>query len=339
MIHNYLIYRNVQSALNKNERPRFLKTLFLLVCLVFGILQAKDVHPLSKFYSIGYVNDFVVDKNLLYAANDMGTVDIFDIKSAKIVDQILLPPIISSMNKIIPADILSVDRINDKVLMVSIAQNGYRDVWVYENHELKLIIGSDKKLSVKEARFINADQILLATIDSDVVLHDISENYNIYHSHKSHSAMGDISLSKNKKEVVLADESGEVKIIDAKSSKTLQSFSSQNVDNIFRVAYANNVIITAGQDRRVGVYIKDERPYHIKSDFLVFCVGISPSGNIGVYSSGEENFLQVFDTRTKKKKDRLIGHKKVINQIKFTSERELFTSSRDNYIFRWRLEP
>ena len=311
--------------------------LFLTIFLFFTIASAKDITPITKFYSVGFVNDFVVDKNFLYVANDMGTVDIFNIKTAKIINQISLPPLTSSMNKIIPADILSVDYLDGKILILSVGKESYRNVWIYENHTLKRIINEDKKLTIKEARFINKEQILLATLDSDILLYDTSEKYNIYHSHVSHSALGDITLSSDKKKIIMADESGEVKILDAKNSKTIQSFSSQNVDNIFRVAYSNDVVITAGQDRRVGVYRKDQEAYHIKSDFLVFCVGISPSGEVGVYSSGEENMLQLFNTKTKEKYSRLIGHKKIVNQIKFISENELFSSSRDNYILHWKL--
>lgn len=320
------------------KAPLLIHKFILSAYLLLGISAATEIYPVAKFYSSGYINDFVISENLLYAANDTGAVDIFDIKTTKIVEQILLPPITSSMNRIIPADILSVDYLEGKVLITSVSQNGYRDVWVYERHRLKRIIDGEKKLSVKKARFVNSEQILLATMDSDIILHDISESYNIYDSHKSSSAMGDISLTRDKGHIIMADESGEVKIIDVKSSNTIKSFSSQNVDNIFRVAHASGVTLTAGQDRRVGVYIGDKEAYHIKSDFLVYCVGISPSGDIGVYSRGEENTLQLFNTRTKEHYARLIGHQKVINQIKFINENELFSSSRDNYILRWKLQ-
>ena len=177
----------------------------------------------------------------------------------------------------------------------------------------------------------------MATLGSEVILHDTSENYNVYNSHISQSAMGDISLSDDKEKIVFCDESGEVKIIDTKNSNILQKYSSQNVDNIFKVAYSNGVVITAGQDRRVGVYQPNEEAYHIKSDFLVYCVGISPSGKTGIYSSTQEGVLQLFDIKTKTKHDRLIGHKGVINQIKFINENELFSSSRDNYVLQWKL--
>lgn len=308
---------------------------FVLLFLLFSCLHAKDLAPFSKYRSVGFVNDFVVHEGLLYVGSDMGSVDIFDIQNTKIVNQILLPPLTSSMNRIIPADVLSVDCRNSKVLILSVGENGYRNVWIYENYMLKQIVDEKKKLLIKEARFVSDEQILLATMDSDLILYDTSEKYALYHSHISQSVMGDITLSDDMQKVIFCDESGEVKIIDTQSSQETKRYSSQNVDHIFKVAYSKDVVITAGQDRRVGVYIADDEAYHFKTDFLVYCVGITPSAKTAVYSSGQESTLQLFDVKTREKKERLIGHKNMITQVKFVSDEELFSSGRDNYVLRW----
>ena len=136
-----------------------MKRLYILIFLLFGVTYAKDIPHTSRFISVGFVNDFVVNGNTLYAGNDMGTVDIFNIKTTKIIDQISLPPLTSSMNKIIPADILSVDYLNGKLLILSVGKDSYRNVWIYENHMLKQIINEDKKLIIKKVRFLNDEQI------------------------------------------------------------------------------------------------------------------------------------------------------------------------------------
>lgn len=301
-------------------------------------MSAKEIYPTFKLKSMGLVNDFVVVKDKIYIANDEGTVDIFDLKTQKLIEQIVLEPITSSRRQLLPPNILSVDCLNGKVLMVSTGVEAYKNVWIYENHQLKKIIGEDKKLTLKEARFVADDKILLGTFGSEILLHDLGESYNVYKRHVSQSTLGDIELSKDKSEVIMSDESGEIKLIDVKTSKTLKVFSSQNVDNVYKVAYANGVIITAGQDRRVAVYQKDEKDYHIKSDFLVYSVGIAPSGKIGIYSSGEESDLQLFNTKTKEKLDRLVGHEGIVNQIKFINEKELFSNERSRYVYYWRLD-
>ena len=312
--------------------------LLITFILLSSVIHAKDIKPVSKFHSIGFVSDFVLDSGKLYVANDMGTVDIFDFKTKKILEQIILPPLTSSFNKIIPADILSVDYLNGKVLILSVGKDSYKNVWIYENHTLRQIINEDRKLSIKEARFVDDEKIIFSTLGSDIILHDTSENYNLYNSHISNSAMQDISLSFDKTKMVMSDESGEIKLIDVKSSKILKTYPSVNVDNVYKVAFSEGVIITAGQDRRVGVYQNNKKPYYIKSDFLVFCVGISPSGKIGLYSSGEKSNMQLFDTSTKIEYDRLVGHKNQINQIKFINEDELLSSERGNDVLYWKIK-
>jgi len=310
---------------------------FILLFLIINISLAKDIKPFSKYVSAGFVNDFIIANGSLHVGNDAGTIDIFDIQSGEIINQIILPPLLSSTDKLISADILSVDYLNGKILILSVGNNSYRNVWIYENNELKQIINEDKKLTIKKARFINDEQIIFATLDSDIMLHDMSENYNLYNTHVSDSAMGDMTLSADKKIMVLADESGTVSIINVKNSNILNKYDSQNVDNIFRVAYANGTVITAGQDRRVGVYPKSKKPYYIKSNFLVFCVALSLDGKTGIYSKGEESNLQIFDIYTKINKASLTGLSGVVNKILFTKDNEIFSSDRTNTILRWKL--
>ena len=306
--------------------------------LLLSLLDAKDILPSFKLRSVGYVNDFVVDANHLYAANDMGTVDVFDLSTKKMVNQIILPPVTTSMNKLIAPSIMSVDFLNGKILIVSIGKDSFRNVWIYENFELKNIVNEEKKLTIKEARFLSDGEIIFGTLGAEVILHDTREQYNIYKTQASHSTLGDIMLSHDKTEIVIADESGAIKLLDAKSSKIKRTYDSQNVDNIFHVAYSNGVVLTAGQDRRMAVYQNGQKDYHIKSNFLVYCVGLSPSAKIGVYTSGEEHHLQLFNPSTKSQGDRLVGHDKPVNQIRFLNEKELFSSEGRKDIFYWKLD-
>jgi len=312
--------------------------LLIFFALLLTIVSAKEIYPTFKLKSMGLVNDFVVEKNIIYIANDAGTVDVFDLTTGKLINQIIIDLITDRMNVLVSPNVISVDYINGKLLIVSIGVDAYRNIWTYENYELKKIIGEDKKLTVKEARFINDEKIILGNFSSEIILHDIGESYDLYKRHVTQSALGDIALSEDKNKVVMSDESGEIRVLDVKTSETLKVYSSQNVDNVYHVAYAKGVIITAGQDRRVAVYQDGVEDYHIKSDFLVYCVGITPSGKTGVYSSGEQSDLQLFNTKTKEEMDRLVGHKGIVGQIKFINEKELFSNERSRYVYYWRLD-
>ena len=309
----------------------------LILLLLFFTLNAKEISPLHTFKAIGYVSDFIVANNKLFAAGDEGIVTVFDLQSKKIIDIIKVEPIVTDSGELQPARLLSIDYHKGKLLLVSIGKDFYRNVWIYEKHRLKKIIGQEAKLTIKEARFIDDEKILLATFASEILLHDKSEHYNVYNRHVTQSALGDIVLTKDKKSVIMSDESGEIRILDVASGQTLQVLASENVDNVFHVAHANGITITAGQDRRVAVYQKDKTPYHLKSDFFVYCVGITPSGKTGIYSSGVKHKLQLFSTQTKQKLDKLNGHTALVNQIKFINEKELYSSENSPFIYYWKI--
>lgn len=311
--------------------------LLIVFLSLFLTLNAKEIKPTYILKATSFVSDFIVHQDRLYAGTDEGIIDVFDLRTQKIIHQISLPPSVTPLGETVHQKIYSVDYLNGKLLFVSSGKNGYRDVWIYENYELKRIIDETKKLLIKEARFVDDTKIIFGTFGSEIVLYDKEEGYNVYYKQQTQSALGDITLSKDRSEVVMGDESGEVRILDAKTSKVLHLYNTQNLDNVFHVAIANKTVITAGQDRRVGVYQEGKKAYHLKSDFLVFCVGISPSGETGVYSSGLDDDLQLFNTRTKQKSDHLVGHSNALMQIKFMNETMLFSSASDDKILFWKL--
>ena len=311
---------------------------FLILFLSLSTSGAKEIYPQHKFKAIGYVNDFTVTGSHLYAASDEGVVTVFDLTSKKIVNTIMLEPVTTALGELQAARILSIDYLDGKILLVSIGKNLYRNVWIYEKHKLKKIISEDAKLTIKEARFIDKEHILLATFASEIMLYDTGEKYTKYKRHITQSTLGDITLTQDKKHVIMADESGEARILNVANSKTIQILSSQNVDNVFHVAHAKGVTLTAGQDRRVGVYQKGQRPYHLKSTFLVYCVGITPNGKIGIYSSDDDNKLQLFSIKKRQKLQKLNGHKTVVNQIKFINNKELYSSESSSHIYYWKLD-
>ncbi len=311
---------------------------FLLLLLLSTTLSARDIEPLFRLKATALVMDFVVDGNRLYAATDRGSVDVFDLTSRAIIHQIVIEPLRDVQGNPIAPVILSVDRLNKKTLFVSTAEKGYRNVWIDDGMHLRKIIGVEQKLCIKEARFIDDERLMLGTVGYEMILYDTAESYKEYTTHIEQSAFSDVVLSEGRKTMATSAESGEVRIMDVESSKVLKVFSTQNVDNIYRLAYRKGTVITAGQDRRVGVYPKEGRAYHIKSDFLVYCVALSPDAMTGVYSSGTENNLQLFNVATGRKEDRLVGHYATLNAIRFMNEKELFSAGSERDILFWKLD-
>ena len=309
----------------------------ILILLNINIFS-KEIKPIFTLTSQGAVRDFVIDGDRLYAGNNRGTVDIFDLSSRKMIDQIRIEPYLSIRGEYILPIILSVDRYNGKTLIVSVARNGFRNVWVHNGKYLKNIVTPEDEIVVTEARFVDDDKIMFGTLGYEMILYDTGDNYQAYSKHVEQSSFSDVAFSQDKTTMATASESGEVTLMDVGTSDVLQVFKSENVDKIYRIAYRNGTVITGGQDRRVGVYQKNAKAYHIKSDFLVYCVGLSPSAKIGVYSSGMKNDLQLFDVSSGRKTDRLVGHFATLNSIQFVNENILVSAGDEPTIFIWRID-
>jgi len=305
--------------------------------LFFTTLYAKNIKPIVTIETSGLVSDFVEDGGYLYVATDAGVVDIIDLSSQKIVKQINFEPMETSTGEYVPTRIHSIDRFQGKTLFVTSDISAYRNVWIDDGKKLKKIIDEKKHMMPKSAFFTNEGKIVFGSFGSDITLYDNEENYKLYDTHISESTIGGMILSQDKKKMVISDESGTVKLIDVKSSKVEKVFSSEHVDNIYRVAYSNGIILTAGQDRRVGVYSDNKKAFHIKSDFLVYSVGLSPSGATGIYSSGTEHNLQLFNTDNGEKADILVGHFATPNKIMFINENSIISTGDENKIFFWQI--
>ncbi len=311
---------------------------FIALFLINSSLAAKEIKPSFILKSRALVNDFVIDALKIYVANDEGSVEIFDLRERKKVGEIFLKPYLSTKQKWVNVKILSVDRLNEKTLILSTTQNGYRELWLHDGLKLTKLIDEKRKLVIKEARFLDEKNFALATLGYEIIRYTLNDDYKVYSRHIEESAFSDMALSEDKKTLATVSESGQMSIVDTKNGKILKQPKPLNLDNVYKVAYKGGNIITAGEDRRVGVYPKNKKPYFIKSDFLVYCVALSPSGELGVYSSNEDSDLVVFEIKSGKKIHTLTGQKAIPSTIKFFDENGLFSAGYSNEIYYWYLK-
>ena len=312
---------------------------YLIILLLFFIqLNAKDLNPSFVYEGSGGVTDLVYKDAKLYSATAEGAVDIYDIKEQKLIKTIKVPNIKDFTGDDIASKIYSVDIIDDKIMIASEGKMGYRRVHIYKDNNLTEIIDTSKSYTISKAKFIDSNHILISLLSNELILFDIKAKKALYREQISASKFSDFALNEKKDEVVIADESGELKIVSVKDGKIIKTLKGQNVDNLFQVDYKNGMIITAGQDRRSAIYSKDGRvAYYKNGSFLIYSAGLSPSGKIGAYASDENNNVTVFNTSTKSNLYKLGSHKATLSSILFINEKELFTASDDNHINYWKL--
>jgi len=311
-------------------------TILILITSLYGVNIQK---PTAKFISSGAVTDIVYRDAKLYSATDASCIDIFDTKTKKIIQKIKVSQIKDFMGDIIDSKVYSVDIIKDKILILSQAQKGARRIHIYENDKLELIIPYTEKLFIAKAKFVDDNTILLGLLSNEIISYDLKNKKVNYRVAISQSKFSNFALNEDKSEVVVADESGDLKIHATKDAKLLKELSGQNLDNVFQVDYKQGIIATAGQDRRVVIYtLKFHSSYYEHAKFLVYSVGLSPSGKIVGYASDEENNVVLFDTVTKTKLGTFGGNKMTLTNILFINEKEFFAASDDKTINLYKIK-
>lgn len=311
-----------------------MKFVLLLTLLTLSLFSTDNIkEPTAAFVSSGSVVDLIYQDGKIYSATDASCVDIFDFKGKAIIEKIEVPKIEDFMGEKIDSKVYSVDKINKKILILSQDKHGFRRIHIHQDGKTELLIDFSEALTIAKAKFLDENTILLALLSNELISYDIKKRTKNWLVQVSAAKFSDFVLNESKDEVVVADESGNLKIHSTKDGKHVKTLSGENLDNVFQVDYKNGVIATAGQDRRVVIYVpKAGSAYQIKSNFLVYSVGLSPSGDFVGYASDEHNNVMLINTATKSKIALFGKNKMTLNKIVFINENEFLVSSDDKII-------
>jgi hypothetical protein len=317
-----------------------MKKISLVVTLLSTLLLAKGLQdPTYSLQASGSVTDILYKNHKLYSATDASTLDIFDTNTHKIIQKIKVSQIKDFMGDKIDSKIYSVDLLKDEILLLSLGKKGARRVHIYKDGKLQLVLSDNLKLFIAKAKFIDSHTILLGLLSNELISYDTEKQKINYRIQVSQSKFSNFALNEDKTQVVVADESGDLKIHSTKDGSFIQALSGENLDNVFQVDYKNNVIASAGQDRRVVIYnLKRKTAYYKLSSFLIYSVGLSPSAKLVGYASDEDNDVTIFKTSTKSDITTLTKNKMTITNILFINEKELFVSSDDKTINYYKLK-
>lgn len=310
----------------------------ILLLFSFSIfIYASTIKPSYSITVSGGVTDLVLKNKLLYIGTKEGAVDIYNIKTKKIINKIELPKIKDFVGDLVNAKIYSVDVLEKKVLILSQGAKGGRNIFLYKNNKLTEIISAKKKMYIARAKFIGKSTITFALLSNQIYLYDFINKKELFNLQISQSKFSHFKLSEDKSEMIIADESGNLKKLDIKTAKVIQTFKDYNLDNVFQVDYKNDIILTAGQDRRAVVY-NQGNTYFKQVQFLIYSCALSPSAIKAAFASDEDNNVTVFNTKNKKELYTLTQTKMTLSNILFINEKELFVASDANSINYYKLK-
>ncbi len=316
-----------------------LKYFFIFISFLHISLLGNSLQPSHIFQADGPVTDIISKNDTIMVSTSVGSINIFDIKTKKRTKKITIAKIKDFMGDLIDPKIYSLDLYKNKLLFTAQGQKGYREVFLYENNKLTKLISSDKMLLIGKSAFVNTNQIIFSTLGNEMYLYDLIQKkiiwkLNIKKANDTfNSKFSDFAINEKRDLVVVADESGDLKIVDIKKAKIIKYLESRNLDNVFQVDFKNNKIITAGQDGKCVFYnLNTDQDYYLreKKRFLIYVAGLTPSGDKGAFSSDEENNITVFDTTTKRKLFKLENNLMTPSSLLFINEDEIFVTTDSN---------
>ncbi len=318
--------------------------IFLLICVG---LNAKDLSPTYVYEASGSVTDIVSNNGKIYVATQASSVDIFDLETKELIQKITIPQIKDFMGDVIDAKVYNVDVYNDKILLTSQGAKGFREIHIYDKGKQHIAISIEARLFISKAKFIDENTILFSLLGNETYLYNLKEKKEIWKidvrpdDEVFNSTFADFALNEDRTVAVVADESGDLKIVDVKKGKVVKILADKNLDKVFKVDYKNNKIITAGQDGRCVVYnLKNGSDYFLRKKhwFLIYGAGLSPSAKLGAFSSDEQNNVTVFKTSTKSKLFKLTNNLMTLSSILFINENEVFVTTDSNKFNYYKLK-
>ena len=321
--------------------------LILILLLLFIGLNAKDLAPTYIYKADGGVTDIVTSNGKIYVSTQASCVNVYDLKTKKLIQTISIPQIKDFMGDTIDAKIYNVDVYKDKILLTSQGAKGFREVHIYENGKQYKVISVDEKLYIAKAKFIDENSIVFSLLGNQMYLYNLKEKKVIWKidakakDAEFNSTFADFTLNEERTTAVVADESGNLKIIDIKKGEVVKILADRNLDKVFKVDFKNNKIITAGQDGRCVVYdLNNNSDYFLRKKhwFLIYGAGLSPSAKLGAFSSDEQNNVTVFDTDTKIEQYVLTNNPMTLTSILFISEDEVFVTTDSNKFNYYKLK-
>ena len=313
---------------------KIVAVLFLFSLCMF----ASNIKFSSEITADGEIINLLIKDGKIYATTDSSIVDIFDLKTKKLIKKIKFEKVKDFFGDLSEVRIFSVDKLGDKLLFASQGTKGFSRVYLYYNDKLHKLFDENDRMAIMKVKFIDKDRIIFSLLSSEVILYDLKNKKMIYDKQVSGSKFSDFKLNKDKTKMLLSDESGSGKLVDTSNGSVIKIYKGQNLDNTYQVDYKSHVIAIASKDRRCGIYKEDgSLAYHKNSNFLIYSVGLSPDGKYCAYPSDEKNNITVFDVNSKENLHKLQGSESPISNILFLDDYHLLTSN-NNKIKFWSLK-
>ncbi|WP_300446759.1 WD40 repeat domain-containing protein [Helicobacter mastomyrinus] len=341
----------------------YMRYFVYVLCVVALPLWAAPVTIESKnaqvIHTDGIITYISIFKNLIYVGNASGEVHIYEMDNAKKAQKkatLTLPLIEDYFGNMYAPRVFNITTFDGNNLFVlSESSRGGRQI-------LKLSAMGDMQVilttttSPKRIVAFDKNKLVVGFLSNEIGLFDIDSAAFIYTTQPSQAGFSNLCV--NAPFIFSTDESGVVNVLDVANGKILARLDNINKDNNYQIASSQNVILTAGVDRKMGIYTFDtpvsttsqsnsqntkptfslKSARSVKSDFLIYAVGISPQATLAAFSKNEQNDISLIHLPTLEEKYILKGATSLINSIIFYDEKTIVSGNDDKNFIIWTLD-
>ncbi len=308
--------------------------------ILFGVLAlfAKETTPYKSIKVGDATTDFVRAENRLIVSTRESSVMVYDLLSSKLLEKITIPTQQNILGDTVGIIVTSVDTLNSKIIFATRHLDSWGDIYMYEQKKLTKLLDASQKIAPKEIKFASADQIIIGTMENEIILFDITKRAVLYKKHLSEASFSDFVLSEDKKLLFSADEAPTLYKIETKSGEVIERYDEANKRDIFAIDYKNGILATGGKDKRLVLYNSIKSHKTANADFFISSVVLNQDASKVVFSKNEAGDLAVVDTKTLKETAILKGHTTKVIKMEFLSSGELLTADDRGTLYFWKVK-
>lgn len=279
----------------------------------------------------------------LYVSTSQGKVQVYTITRGihlKITQSIEIPSFqdlfgLSFRPKVFNTDVNA----RGEILIVAAGANGSRTLYVCKNENLKPLLTD---MSIAKAVWVSQTQVLVALMSHEILLFDTQQERIVYQTQITQASFSDMVYNPRDSIAYTSGESGVVYAIDPRNGAILGQYDSINKDKVFTISFGGDVVVGAGQDKRLSIYALRNGSVlvdsaMVKSEFLIYAAGIDEGGEHIGYMSDENGSVRIIRAKDKKPITTLEGISGIVNSIIFYKQ-SVFVSCDGSKIYVFNLQ-
>lgn len=323
-----------------------MKKLFFMFLFALTALSGEDLaqlhftHKITAKDSINYISTY---KDSLYISTNSGVVEIYDLKTRKKKDLIKLPNIVDLWGESNAPRVFNTHTKDGKnLLIISQDTADKSNIFIHSNGNLRKIDLGEKSGIIKNAFFVNEDEILLSISSFEIIRYNIVRSEVVWSlKPKFLEAINEVftDLRINGDLAISTTEGGTIYLIDLANGAVKRILKGANFDYIYMLGTAKNVALTAGRDKICGIYDLQSGDFRrIKTEFIAYVVAISSDSTRGAVSYNENGDILIFNAQTLAKIALLTGGNAPTSQVIFMDNSNILAIFGNNSVLFWNVK-